>query len=173
MGAAGTAAEQPSYFVVYSTGEAQVEIFLECLQIVFRNHFQMKRTPTGLESDSSQHDVIMELIGKCAFGVVILDGLRPNVVFEYGALRGAKKAVLLFKEVGAKVDIAHFYGGSASLALPPPPIDMDKQFSDTKDRYHVGWNRFEVQKTAKTIWDEYRKKKREIPQFVEIPEPKL
>jgi len=95
------------------------------------------------------------------------------VVFEYGALRGARKAVLLFKEGSAKVDIAHFYGGSPSLALPAPPMDMDRHFSDTKDRYQVSWDRFEIQKTVKTIWEEYRKKSQEIPQYVEIPEPKL
>jgi hypothetical protein len=167
------AAERPWYFVVYSTGEPQVSIFIECLEIVFRNYFVLKRTPAILESDKSQHDVIMELIGNCAFGVVCLDGLRPNVVFEYGALRGAKKAVMLFREEAAKVDIGHFYGSAPALALPPPPMEMDRHFSDTKDRYQVSWNRFEIQKTIATIWEEYRKKKGEILQYVEIPEPQI
>jgi hypothetical protein len=167
------AAERPTYFLVYSTGEPQISVFIECLEMVFANHFDLKRTPVGLESDRSQHDVIVELIEKCAFGVVCLDGLRPNVVFEYGALRGAKKPVLLFKEALATVDIGHFYGDAPELALPSPLIDVDRHFSDTKDRYHVSWSRFEIRKTVKTIWEEYRKRKAEIHGYIEIPEPKI
>ncbi len=88
-------------------------------------------------------------------------------------MRGAKKGVLLLKEGTAAVDIAHFFGGAASLALPPPLIDMDKHFSDTKDRFYVTWNRFEVKKTVNTIWEIYRKIKSDIEGYIEIPEPKL
>lgn len=166
-------AKKPTYFLVYSTGEPQVAIFIECLEIVFGNYFDLKRTPAGLETDNSQHDVILQLIGDCTFGVVCLDGLRPNVVFEYGALRGVKKPVLLFKEAAANVDIRHFYGGAGPLALPPPLINVDAHFSDTKDRYHVSWNRFEIRKTVRTIWEEYRKKKSAITGYIDILEPKI
>src|SRR6266852_2216537 len=149
--------ERRFYFVSYSTGEPQIGFLVECLEIVFGSYFELKRTPLVLESGKSQHDVILGLIGKSAFGVVCLDGLRPNVVFEYGAMRGAGKPVLLFKEGTAKVDIGHFYADTAALALTPPPIDMDRHFSDTKDRFYVGWSRFEVKQTLKTIWEAYRK----------------
>src|SRR5712692_6759239 len=145
------------YFLSYSTGEPQVELFAECLDIVFKDHFDLIRTPSALEPGKSQHDAILDRIVKCTFGVVCLDGLRPNVVFEYGAMRGAGKPVLLFKEGTAKVDIGHFYADTAALALTPPPIDMDRHFSDTKDRFYVGWSRFEVKQTLKTIWEAYRK----------------
>jgi hypothetical protein len=163
---------KPFYFVTYSTGEPQIAVLIECLEIVFGRYFEQKRTPPALESGRSQHDVILDLIGKCAFGVVCLDGLRPNVIFEYGAMRGAKKPVLLFKELTARVDTGHFYGGAAALPLPPPLIDMDKHFSDTKDRFYTGWSQFQVKQTVKTIWEEYKKIRDEI-QGVEIPEPQL
>jgi hypothetical protein len=169
---AGTTISKPFYFVTYSTGEPQIAVLIECLDIVFGRYFEQKRTPPALESGRSQHDVILDLIGKCAFGVVCLDGLRPNVVFEYGAMRGAKKPVLLFKEQTARVDTGHFYGGAAALPLPPPLIDMDKHFSDTKDRFYTGWSQFQVKQTVKTIWEEYKKIRGEI-QGVEIPEPQL
>lgn len=160
----------PTYFLVYSTAEPQIKFFAECLEIVFGNHFRLIKTPGDLVSDKSQHDVIMDLIDQCAFGVVCLDGLRPNVVFEYGILRGAKKPVLLFKEEAATVDVEHFYGG-AKLGVGPPKIDVDKFFSDTKDKFHLSWNRFAIRDTIKLIWDEYRKKKDDIKGYVDIPKP--
>ena len=163
---------KPFYFVSYSTGEPQLSVLLECCEIVFGPYFEGRRTPFALESGHSQHDVILDHVGKCAFGVVCLDGLRPNVVFEYGAMRGAKKSVLLFKETSATVDIGHFFANAAALSLQPPLIDMDKYFSDTKDRFYVEWNRFHVKQTVKTIWEAYNKIRGEI-RGVEIPEPKL
>ena len=111
--------QRPFFFVAYSTGEPQVTVLIECLEIVLGRHFDLKRTPLALESEHSQHDMILDLVGSCAFGVVCLDGLRPNVVFEYGAMKGARKPVMIFKEVGAKVDTGHFYGSAAALPLPP------------------------------------------------------
>lgn len=87
-------------------------------------------------------------------------------------MRGAKKPVLLFKETSATVDIGHFYANAAALSLQPPLIDIDKYFSDTKDRFYVEWNRFQVKQTVKTIWEAYRKIRAEI-QGVDIPEPQL
>ena len=114
----------------------------------------------------------MDLIDQCAFGVVCLDGLRPNVVFEYGALRGAKKPVLLFREEAATVDVELFYGG-AKLEAGRPKIDVDKFFSDAKDKFHLTWSRFTFRATIKLIWDEYQKRKDDIKGYVEIPEPRL
>lgn len=166
-------AEKPFYFVSYSTGEPQVAFLVECLEIVFGAHFEIKRTPSSLKVGSSQHDVILDQIKRCTFGVVCLDGLRPNVIFEYGAMKGANKAVLLLKEENATVDIAHFFAGAASLALSPPEIDMDKHFSDTKDRFYKKWKRFELKQTVKTLWEAYKELHNEIDGYVEIPEPTL
>jgi hypothetical protein len=163
----------PPYFLSYSTGETHISLFTECLDIVFRSYFTRQATPEVLQTDKSQHDLIVELIQGCAFGVVCLDGLRPNVIFEYGAMRGANIPVLLFKEENAKVDIAHFFG-SAGLMLPDnPPIAVDRHFSDTKDRYYIPWSRFKIQETVDAIWDNYSKKRNDIPQYREIPKPKL
>lgn len=161
------------YFLSYSTGEAHIKLFTECLDIVFGDHFARQSTPDMLQTDNSQHDVIVHSIRKCAFGVVCLDGLRPNVIFEYGAMRGANIPVLLFKEEDARVDVRHFFE-SAGLALPESPsITVDRHFSDAKDRYYVSWNRFEIASTVLTIWQEYWKKKAEIGSFEEIPKPRL
>lgn len=133
----------------------------------------MKRTPSALESGASQENKIEDLVGGCAFAVVSLDGLRPNVIYEYGLIRGRSKPMLLFKEKNASVDIAHFFRNAVELALQPPPIDMDKQFSNVKDLHHTEWNRYQIKETVKTIWNAFRAKKADINPEIDVPEPKL
>jgi hypothetical protein len=165
--------EVPTCFVSYSTREAHVGLLIECIEIVLTPHFKVNRTPSALESGASQRDQIVGLIEDCAFGIVILDGLRPNVVFEYGVLHGLKKPVIFFKEVEAQVDIRGFFGHTPNLSLDPVALDLDKHFSDSKDVYCAPWNRFEIKNTVRTVWEEYRKKKKEISGYIDIPEPKL
>jgi hypothetical protein len=163
----------PTCFVSYSTRESHVSLLIECIEIVLTPHFKVERTPSALQSGASQRDQITRLIRNCAFGIVILDGLRPNVVFEYGILHGVEKPVIFFKEGGAAVDIRGFFGDAPSLSLDPVLLDLDKHFSDAKDIYYAPWNRFEIKKTVRTIWEEYRKKKDEISGYIDIPEPKI
>jgi hypothetical protein len=165
--------QAPTCFVSYSTRESHVSLLIECIEIVLTPHFRVERTPSALESGASQRDQITRIIHDCTFGIVILDGLRPNTLFEYGILHRLKKPVIFFKEAEARVDIRGFFGDAANLGLPPPAIDLDKHFSDAKDVYCAPWNRFEIKKTVRTIWEEYRKKKDEISDYIDIPEPKL
>jgi hypothetical protein len=165
---------KPSYFLSFSTGEAHIELFAECLELVFGNYFTLKRTPDILQSDGSQHDSIFDMVQKCVFGVVCLDGLRPNVLFEYGIMRGAQLPILLFKEEAATVDVAHFYASdfAVAAALPPrPKIDVSRLFSDIQDRHYVGWSRYQIAQTMTTIWQQYEKKKAGIKGAVHVPKP--
>ena len=102
-----------------------------------------------------------------------MDGLRPNVVFEYGILHGRKKPVMLFRERRARLDIRSLIRNPTGLRIAPVPLELDSQLSDVKDAYCATWNRFEISATVKLIWDEYRKKRKEIQGFIEIAEPKL
>lgn len=166
-------ATKPFYFLSYSTGEPQIRLFTECLEMIFRPHFDVKKTPGSLAVGESQHDAIIRHVKGCAFGVVCLDGLRPNVIYEYGALRGVGKPILIFKEATAVVDIAHFFGDVVNLGVAPPPINLDKQFSNTKDVFYETWNRFEIRETVKKIWDAYEKAFKGQSGYMQIPEPKL
>ena len=165
--------ERPTYFVSYSTREPHVKLLIECLGIVFKGYFEMKITPSALQSGSSQREQITDIIGSCSFAVVCLDGLRPNVVFEYGILHGTNIPIMLFKEAEAQVDIRGFVRESAGLGNGPFPLDLDLQFSNVKDVNYATWNRFEVANTVKLIWEEYCKKKKEIKGYIEIPELKI
>lgn len=164
---------KPFYFLSYSTGEPQIRLFTECLEIVFGKHFELKQTPAALASGASQHEAILGCIKGCVFGVVCLDGLRPNIIYEYGALRGIGRPTLVFKEATAVVDIAHFFGDVVKLGVPPPPINLDKQFSNTKDVFYETWHRFEIKQTVKKIWNAYEKAVKGQAGYVKILEPRL
>lgn len=165
---------RPYYFVSYSTREAHVPVLLDCLRIVFGRHFEIKLTPSALESGASQREQIVELVDQCSFAVVILDGLRPNVVFELGLIYAKQKPLMLFKEADALVDIPGLYSiPAAELKANAPPVNLDIQMSNLKDLYHAPWNRFDVKSNLKAVWAEYTKKKTDIEGYVEIPEPTI
>lgn len=166
-------AEPPFCFVSYSTREPHVGVLIECIEIVMRSHFRVVRTPSALQSGASQRDQITELISGSAFGIVVLDGLRPNVIFEYGIMHGLGKPVILLKEERAEVDISGFLEESVALEIAPVELDIDRQFSDVKDVNYGTWKRFEVKATVRRVWEEYCKKKGEIPGRIEVQEPKL
>jgi hypothetical protein len=165
--------EKPSCFICYSTREPHAGVLIDCVRLVLGKHFEIRLTPSAMESGASQRDQITELIERCSFGIVILDGLRPNVVFEYGILHGKKKPVLLFKEENAVVDIRGLIGDIKELGITSPPVNPDLQFSDVKDVNYAKWDRFKIPETIKLVWDEYCKKKSAITNFVEIEELKL
>ena len=168
-----SSAEPPFCFVSYSTREPHVDVLIECIEIVLTPHFTVVRTPSALQSGASQRDQITDLIRHSSFGIVVLDGLRPNVVFEYGIMHGFAKPVILFKERDAEVDISGFFGQAPDLRVAPVKLDIDQQFSDVKDVNYGAWKRFEVKATVRKVWEEYCKKKNDIPGWVDIQEPRL
>jgi hypothetical protein len=129
--------QAPICFVSYSTREPHVRLLIEYIEIVLTPHFKVERTPSALQSGASQRDQITKLIHDCTFGIVILDGLRPNVVFEYGILHGFERPVILFKEAEARVDMRGFLGDAPDLSLAQVALDLDKHFSDAKDIYYA------------------------------------
>jgi hypothetical protein len=160
--------------VSYSTREAHVPVLIDCLRIVLGPHYEVTLTPSALESGASQREQIIELIKNCSFAIVILDGLRPNVVFELGVIHANEKPLILFKESDATVDILGLYSGpTAELKINPLPVNLDTQLSNAKDINYAQWNRFDVKTTLKIVWSEYCKKKHDIDSYVEIPEPTI
>jgi hypothetical protein len=164
---------RPYCFVSYSSREPHVQILFPCLWIALSSCFDLKLTPSALESGSSQRTQITDLISKCSFAVVVLDGLRPNVTYEYGLLEACNKPVILLKEKSATVDIKSLIGDSVSLAVTAPALAIDSHFSDVKDVAHTDWDRLNPAETVKAIVREYRKKKNRIKNYQELDEPKL
>lgn len=149
-------------------------LLIDSLKIVLHPHFEVRLTPSALESGASQREQIISLIDGAAFAVVILDGLRPNVVFELGLIQGKDKPVLLFREAEAVVDIQGLYSNPpAELRVNPPTVNLDIQLSDVKDINYATWTRFDLKGMLKIVWKEYSKKRDVIPGYVEIEEPSI
>jgi hypothetical protein len=164
---------KPYCFVSYSSREPHVNILFPCLWIALSPSFDLKLTPSALESGASQLATIKGLIAGCSFAVVVLDGLRPNVTYEYGLLDAQSKPVILLKEKSAAVDIKSLIGNTVDLGVTPPPLNVDSQFSDVKDVNHVEWSRQDPAGAIKVILQEYKKKKSQIKGYVDIKEPEL
>jgi len=127
-----------------------VNILFPCLWIALSPSFDLKLTPSALESGASQRATITDLIAGCSFAVVVLDGLRPNVTYEYGLLDAQSKPVILLREKSATVDIKSLVGNTVDLGVTPPSLNIDSQFSDVKDVNHAEWSRLDPAGAIKT-----------------------
>src|SRR5713101_3141692 len=104
---------KPDFFFSYSTAEESNFILSTLLWVVFHEYYDIRLTPSALGSGGSQLEQIEKEISESLFGVVCLDGLRPNVIHEWGFMRGRQIPVILLKKDGATIDIRHFIRESA------------------------------------------------------------
>jgi len=122
----------PSFFVSYSSRGPHLQVLFLSLWILFHGKFQMQRTPSALQSGVSQLTQITDLIRACDFAIVALDGLRPNVVFEYGFLRAFDRPIIVLKEKSARVDIKGYFATEASQ-VEDVDLNVDSHLSNIKD----------------------------------------
>lgn len=113
---------------------------------------------------------LKSIIAKSVLGIVILDGLRPNVTFELGMLIALEKCIILLMSKNAKVSIKTFYKQSENLnncdsgltqnkfknVLKNPPIDMSRHLSDYYVHIAV-FNHEDPDEMIKIINDELKK----------------
>jgi hypothetical protein len=165
---------KPYCFVSYSSRESHISVLFPCLWIALSPHFDLRLTPSALESGAGQRSQIVDLIMGCTFAVVVLDGLRPNVTYEYGLLEAHHRPVILLKEKNATVDVKSLVGAeTVTLGIAAPVLSIDSHFSDIKDVNYAEWNRLDPVATIKTIVQEYIKKRTKIEDFIDITEPDL
>ena len=165
---------KPDFFFSYSTAETSNVILSTLIWVVFHTKYNLRFTPSALTSGASQLQKIEREISECAFGIVCVDGLRPNVIHEWGYLRGRDKPVILLKKEGATVDVRHFILESAP-ELQNPILNMDVHLSNLKDINYARWYPEDPAKSAKAIWDEYMKVKEQFPkaELLDVEEPRL
>lgn len=65
-----------------------------------------------------------ELAEGCVLGVVVFDGFRPNVLFEYGYLRGKDKPLILLQDKVACVAIKSYYRSCDMSGLTQRQYDL-------------------------------------------------
>jgi tetratricopeptide (TPR) repeat protein len=73
-----------------------------------------------------------KLVEKCIVGVVILDGFRPNVLFEYGYLRGKDKVILPIQHCNACIAVKSLY----SLTDQASDKDIQSNTNLTKAQFN-------------------------------------
>ena len=145
-------------FIVYSSRESHVEITLDAIESVLEagNKYNIKRLATHGVVGHSQYLQLIEFLNKCSLAIIILDGFRPNVLFEYGILVGLRKPCIVLLEENAKVDIQSFMK-EKSTKVQNAKIDIDKDFSDVKDQMYVRYNFADPKKLRSLISDELNK----------------
>lgn len=151
------ASKKPYCFVSYSSWEPQAQLVIACLNFLFKDRYDIQYTPSALESGGSQHAQITKLIKNCAFGVVILDGFRPNAIFEYGVLVGYNRPLILIMGKEAAVDMKLYVESTPGTSTPNVPITIDKQFSDVKDQFRTGCDLSQFAQVLKILEEESRK----------------
>lgn len=151
-------------FVVFSSKEEHIEIVIDCVERVIKEkeNYEVKRLDNSLKSEDSQYKELTDLLSGCSFGVIILDGLRPNVLFEYGILKGLGKPCIVLLEEKANVDVINYFPEDKDIEIKNPKVDMDKHFSDIKDRFYVRYNKNRPKEIRDKIKKEYSKLKKDI-----------
>lgn len=150
-------------FVVYSTKEAHIYNVIDVIENVFsvQNSYKVILLGECVKPGESQYSKLMSLIATSLFAVVILDGFRPNVLFELGIIIGLNKPCIVLIENDARIDVANYINDPRST-LTNPRIDIDKHFSDIKDRFYVTYEKDNLKGLRQILEDQYRKIKEDI-----------
>jgi tetratricopeptide (TPR) repeat protein len=136
--------------LVYSSSDhcPNVESWLDDIwDVLTAQSYAPKRLGDEIRSGKDYLGTLDQMLADCALGVVILDGLRPNVTFEFGWLKGLGKPVIILASTDACVNVKTLYpkGNRGGLSLNEydrklcnPRLDMKAQLSDF-DGKHVAY----------------------------------
>jgi tetratricopeptide (TPR) repeat protein len=102
---------------------------------VMGQYFEVETLSDTVKPQGSNFQTILELLKDCVLGIVILDGLRPNVLIEYGILIGLEKPIISLKDENAEIDIKHLDDKLKDISNPK--LDIDKHLSDVKDLHWI------------------------------------
>lgn len=151
-------------FVVFSSKEEHIEIVIDCVERVIKEklYYNVIRLDEALKSGDSQYTELTSFLNTCSFAVVVLDGFRPNVLFEYGILRGLGKPCIVLLEKEAIIDVKSLMPENYRETIDNPRIDIDKHFSDVKDRFYLRYNKNNPKELRNIIDNEYLKLKKDI-----------
>ena len=127
--------------LVYSSRKhcSSAELLTSLFEVQLRSAgYEPKRLTDEMRSCCDYLDGVRKLITECALGVVFLDGLRPNVTFEFGWLLGCGKPVILLASRGASVSVRTYYATQSDSGLGPrefeklkdPALDPGRHLSD-------------------------------------------
>ncbi|MCL5038083.1 MAG: hypothetical protein M1269_13365 [Chloroflexi bacterium] len=138
-----------SCFIVHSDRSHvdYIDVILDNIEKVLIDHNfeprrlgdETRRLGDEIRSGENYLKKLDEMVDGCHLGVVILDGLRPNVLFELGYLLGKSKPTIWIQGNKAFINIQSLFfyksehsglGEKNFSKLTNPPLDMNKHLSD-------------------------------------------
>ena len=161
-------------FVVFSSREQHIKVILDCIEraIEIEDNWKVVRLDIGIKPDYGQYSELIAYLKSCAFAIIVLDGLRPNVVFEYGVLTGLGKPCITLREINAQVDVNSYLTGHGDTPVQNPPLTIKDDFSDIVDRYQIKYDKTDPKATVNLIKDAYKKLKPDIEEeFIKMSFP--
>jgi tetratricopeptide (TPR) repeat protein len=117
--------------------------------ILTEKGFKPIRLGKEIISDEDYLAKISELIPKCLLALVILDGLRPNVLFEFGYLKALDKSIIILKSSKGLISIKTLYKHPSDSGLQSkqfqnklrePKIDTNYHISDFAGKHVQSFN---------------------------------
>ena len=81
--------------------------------------FKVKLLSDETRDISRYADEFVRIADECVFGVVLLDGFRPNVLFEFGILLGLRKPVSVLMSEDAYISVTTLYENCKDAGLSP------------------------------------------------------
>jgi hypothetical protein len=101
-----------SSLIVYSEKQHvnYVYTILDSIETHLENiGYKVNRLGDQIRSGQNYLNKLEQLIDNCVLGIIILDGLRPNVLFEFGFLIGKQKPVIILQSRDAYIGIKTLY----------------------------------------------------------------
>ena len=102
--------------------------------VLKERNFYPKKLSDEIRSSKDYLDRLDALIDECVLGIVILDGFRPNVLFEFGYLMGKGKPVIILKSQDAKISVKTLYNSFSESGLTQNRFN--RLFQNPKIRVH-------------------------------------
>jgi tetratricopeptide (TPR) repeat protein len=137
---------QKTCFLVYSTRETHLDKVIDRLTDFLSNdlNFSVIKLGEARVSGTQLLPDILKYTKECDMGIVILDGLRPNVVLELGMILANETPCIILVERNAKINIASFVNdnGQKSKSVPKIKIDVLKHISDISN---ICWNEYSLE----------------------------
>lgn len=104
-----------------------IYVILEIIENTLRRrNFKPRQLGDDIRSGQDYLKKLHELIDDSVLGIIILDGFRPNVLFEFGFLTGKRKKLIILQSKKACINIKSLFPDAKESGL------TQSQFSKLK-----------------------------------------
>lgn len=137
--------------------------------------FKPKRLGDEIRNSEDYLETLESMVEDCSLALIVLDGFRPNVLFEFGYLKGKKKPIIVLQSRDAQINIKTLYRDTDDSGLTPtqfhrrlsnPKLDVSFHLSDFAGKHvtKIDWRLKETDPLhpSRVLPNEIRKKREEI-----------